>query len=205
MPRRVDRDQRRAEIVDAALRVVAREGLDGATTRAIADEARCTLSVLAHFFGGKEGLLVAAQTEVLDRIVRRAFRSSGELMGLEALAGALDAALPLDAERSADAAANAAFAAAALAHPDLAAARRSSRADIRRVLDGCLAEAREAAELRDGVDDGAVVQEFFVLAEGAALSVGLDGAGDPEVTARVRRQAAEFVDRLRRPGPAAPR
>lgn len=198
MPRRVDHEHRRAEIVEATLRVVGRHGLDGATTRAVADEAACTLSVLAHYFGDKEGLLVAAQTAVYDRIVARAFRTGGELLGLAALAAALGEALPLDAERAADAQANAAFAAASLAHPALAEARRRSRHDIRRVLYGCLAEARQLGELRDGVDDAAVVQEFFTIAEGGTLQVGLD-ATEPEAAARTAALAAAFVERLRRP------
>lgn len=197
MPRREDHARRRAEIVEAALRVVGRAGLDGATTRAMADEAGCTLSVLAHYFGDKEGLLVAAQGALYDRIVERAFRTGGELMGLAALTAALEATLPFDAERAEDASANAAFAAAALTHHRLADARRRARQDIRRVLYGCLAEARSAGELRDDVDDGAVVQEFFVLAEGAALQAGLDH-DDPAVTARVAAQAAAYVASLRR-------
>lgn len=204
MPRRVDQARRRDEIVEAALRVVGRSGLDGATTRAIADEAGCTLSVLAHYFGGKDGLLVAAQTAVYDRIVERAFRTGGDLLGLAALSAAFDAALPLDAERMADAAANVAFAAEALSHPELAEARRRSRQEIRRVLYGCLSEARQADELRDGVDDPAVVQEFFTLVEGSALQVGLDAA-DPAVSRRAADLAAALVDGLRRPGRAVTR
>lgn len=206
MPRRVDHAQRRREIVEATLRVVHRVGLDGATTRAIADEAGCTLSVLAHFFGNKDAILVAAQTAVYERMVQRAFRVSGDLLGLTALQRALEAALPLDEERSVDAAANAAFAAAALTHPDLAEERRRSRQDIRRVLYGCLTEARELGELRDDVDDAAVVHEFFVLVEGAALSEVLDPA-EAGVSPRSLRLATALVDRLRRPGadrPSAP-
>ena len=204
MRRREDHARRRAEIVDAALRVLGRAGLDGATTRAIADEAGCTLSVLAHYFGGKDGLLVAAQTAVYDRIVERAFRTGGELLGLAALSAALDAALPLDAERMADAAANVAFAAEALSHPELAEARRRSRQEIRRVLYGCLSEARQVDELRDGVEDAAVVQEFFTLVEGSALQVGLDSA-DPAVSRRAAALAAALVDGLRRPDRAGTR
>lgn len=201
MPRRVDHAQRRREIVEATLRVVHRDGLDGATTRAIADEAGCTLSVLAHFFGNKDAILLAAQTAVFERIVLRAFRIGGELLGLAALQQALEASLPLDAERAADAAANAAFAADALTHPDLAEARLRSRQDIRRVLYGCLTEARELGELRDDVDDAAVVHEFFVLVEGAALSEVLDPA-EPGVTPRSLLLATAFVERLRHPVPA---
>lgn len=197
MARREDHDRRRSEIVDAALRVLGRSGLDGATTRAIADEAGCTLSVLAHYFGDKEGLLLAAQATLYERLVERAFRSSSRLRGLDALDAALDAALPFDDERAMDGAANAAFAAAALTHPRLAEARRVARAAIRHLLGWCLTEAREAGELREDVDDDAALQEFFMLAEGSALQVGLD-AGDPAVRERVAAQARAYLERLRR-------
>ncbi|HWS38283.1 MAG TPA: TetR family transcriptional regulator, partial [Actinoplanes sp.] len=102
MPRLVDHDLRRAELLAAAWRVVRTRGVEGTTTRAIADEAGCSLSVLAHFLGGKDDILVAAQKAVYDRIVERAFEIGGDLFGLDGLRAALEAVLPLDEERAAD-------------------------------------------------------------------------------------------------------
>lgn len=110
MPKLVDHERRRAELLAATWRVVRARGVEGTTTRAIADEAGCSLSVLAHFLGGKDDILVAAQTAVYQRIVTRAFGLGGDLSGLAALRAALDAVLPLDEERTADAHVNVAFA-----------------------------------------------------------------------------------------------
>lgn len=197
MPRLIDHTQRRAEIVAAAWRVIRRVGIDGTTTRAIAAEAGCSLSVLAHFFGAKEDLLVAAQTQMYDRIIERAFRTAGELNGLEALACALDAALPLDEERAFDAAVNVAFAAAALSDPALAAARRRSHARIRTLLAHPIAEARAVDEIRPGLDDVEIGDEFIVLVEGGVLLGLVDADPGDELTARLTRVAAAFIERLR--------
>lgn len=199
MPRRINPAQRKEEIVKAALRVVGSVGLHGATTRAIADEAGCALSVLAHFFGDKNGLMIAAQETVYRHIADRAFYAHGELFGLEALQWSLESALALDKERAIDSAANAAFAAAALTEPTLGDARRRSRREISRLIYGCLAEARERGELRHNVDDASVAHEFFVLLEGSALSDNLEHptANRTESAQRSQRLATAFVDGLR--------
>ncbi|GAB7043483.1 MULTISPECIES: TetR/AcrR family transcriptional regulator [Catenuloplanes] len=205
MPRLVDHGERRAELLAAAWRVVRARGVEGTTTRAIADEAGCSLSVLAHFLGGKDDILVAAQAAMYERIVARAFRLGGDLAGLAALRAALEAALPFDDERAADAHVNVAFAGAALSHPRLAASRRESHLGIRELLRVCMREARERGELRAGVDDDAVIDDFIILVEGSALLSLVDGWAEEGRSERLTRIAATFVDRLRRTtGPAAP-
>jgi AcrR family transcriptional regulator len=198
MPKLVEHTQRRGEILEAVWRVVRAKGLEQTTTRAIAEEAGCSLSVLAHYFGGKDEIIVQAQTAVYERIVRRAFRIGGSLLGLAALEQALSAALPFDEEREADIRVTVAFAGAALSHPRLAEARRRSHHDIRRQLYGCLAEARELNELRDTVSDSDVVDEFIVIVEGSGLFGLLDGPPDSDMNRRLTRIATTFVERLRR-------
>lgn len=197
MPRTVDHDQRRAELVAAAWRVIHEHGIHGATTRAIAAEARTSLSVLAHFFGAKEDVLVAAQTQIYDRIVRRAFEFAGELQGVEGLRSALEAALPFDEERAFDAEVNVAFAAAALSDPALGRARRQSHARIRHLLAGTIGEARSAGELRDGLTDSEICDEFIATVEGGALLALVDLEADADLAARLDRLVASFVARIR--------
>ncbi|MFC7529520.1 TetR/AcrR family transcriptional regulator [Actinoplanes sp. GCM10030250] len=198
MPRLVDHDLRRAGLLAAAWRVVRARGVEGTTTRAIADEAGCSLSVLAHFLGGKDDILVAAQKAVYDRIVERAFRIGGDLDGLAGLRAALDAVLPLDEERAADAHVNVAFAGAALSHPRLAESRRRSHQEIRLHLRNCLREARELNELRPGVDDEAVIDDFIILVEGSTLLSLVDGWAEEGRAERLSRLATQFVEQLRK-------
>ncbi|WP_033340230.1 TetR/AcrR family transcriptional regulator [Catenuloplanes japonicus] len=198
MPKLVDHAERRAALLAATWRVVRARGVDGTTTRAIADEAGCSLSVLAHFLGGKDDILVAAQAAMYERIVARAFLLGGDLAGLAALRAALEAALPCDEERAADAHVNVAFAGAALSHPRLAASRRASHLDIRELLRVCLREARERDEIADGTDDDAVIDDFIILVEGSALLSLVDGWAEEGRAGRLARIATDFVERLRR-------
>ncbi|BEL10250.1 hypothetical protein Q0Z83_084410 [Actinoplanes sichuanensis] len=197
VPKLVDHDLRRAELLAAAWRVVRARGVEGTTTRAIADEAGCSLSVLAHFLGGKDDILVAAQKAIYDRIVERAFEIGGDLFGLDGLRAALEAVLPLDSERAADAHVNVAFAGAALSHPRLAESRRDSHRAIRVHLINCLREARELGELRAGVDDEAVIDDFIILVEGSTLLSLVDGWAEEGRADRLSRLANQFVDQLR--------
>ncbi|MEV6347001.1 TetR/AcrR family transcriptional regulator [Actinoplanes sp. NPDC051851] len=199
MPRLVDHDVRRAELLSATWRVVRARGVEGTTTRAIADEAGCSLSVLAHFLGGKDDILIAAQQAVYDRIVERAFQIGGDLFGLAGLRAALDSVLPIDEERAADAHVNVAFAGAALSHPRLAASRRQSHREIREHLQTCLREARDLHELRPDVEDASVIDDFIILVEGSTLLSLVDGWAEEGRAERLARRADNFVNQLRAP------
>ena len=61
---RVPAVERRADLVDAAVRVIASRGVDGATTRRIAEEAKAPLATLHYCFASKELLF----QEVLHRV-----------------------------------------------------------------------------------------------------------------------------------------
>ena len=61
------RDARRADILAAAIRVLAREGVAETTTRMIAAEAQVNQATLRYYFGSKDDLLLA----VLQAMMRR--------------------------------------------------------------------------------------------------------------------------------------
>ena len=57
MPKIVDHDERREEILQAAIRVIDSVGLDNTTTRAIALESGYSNGVLSHYFQDKDDIL----------------------------------------------------------------------------------------------------------------------------------------------------
>ena len=65
MPRKTA-DQRRVEFIDAAVRVIAKQGLGDATTRRIAEEANAPLASLHYCFQTKEKLLWAVWERFMD-------------------------------------------------------------------------------------------------------------------------------------------
>ena len=74
MPKIVDHDERRREVLTAARRVIVRDGIDAATTRAIAKEAGYSNGVLAHYFADKDEILLSALRQSHQRIRERLAR-----------------------------------------------------------------------------------------------------------------------------------
>lgn len=62
---RRDPEARRAEVVAATCRVIARDGLDRASMRAIAQELGSTTGVLTHYFRDKEQMLTVVLAEIV--------------------------------------------------------------------------------------------------------------------------------------------
>ncbi|WP_116711182.1 TetR/AcrR family transcriptional regulator [Actinomycetospora cinnamomea] len=68
MARHVPLDERRPQLIDATIRVIAREGVARATTRRIAEEADASLASLHYGFANKEELFAAVAEHVVGRI-----------------------------------------------------------------------------------------------------------------------------------------
>lgn len=72
----IDPEEKRDELVQAALRVIQARGFEGASLRQIAIEAGCTTGVLTHYFANKEdlfrqltNLMLEAMTDWGDQLV----------------------------------------------------------------------------------------------------------------------------------------
>ncbi|MBZ4487550.1 TetR family transcriptional regulator [Microbacterium sp. cx-55] len=65
--RRLPYADRRAELVDAAIRVIAREGLAGASTRAIVAEADMPLGAFHYVFGTRDELITAVIEQITEQ------------------------------------------------------------------------------------------------------------------------------------------
>ncbi|WP_171074760.1 TetR/AcrR family transcriptional regulator [Nonomuraea basaltis] len=103
MPRLVDHDQRRAELGEAAIRVILREGLAGVTVRGVAAEAGWSTGSLRHYFRNQHELqayVVQATTDTLRRrVLPRVQRPRTASSVVEGIATIVEEMLPLDAGR----------------------------------------------------------------------------------------------------------
>lgn len=61
---RAQPEERRADLVEAAARVLASVGVAGATVRAIAEEAGVSPGLIGHYFGGVDALVAATYAHV---------------------------------------------------------------------------------------------------------------------------------------------
>ena len=71
MPKQVDHDERKREIVEALFRVAVRDGLAAATYRTIAAEAGVPAPQVQYYFGTKSDLIQGALFELGRRVVGR--------------------------------------------------------------------------------------------------------------------------------------
>ena len=99
MARTIRNPEARTRIVEAAWRVVAAEGVHGATMRGIAAEAGVTTGFVTHYFDDKQALLAEVLRHNNLRARDRVLAAIGEQRGLVALEGAVEAMLPIDADR----------------------------------------------------------------------------------------------------------
>lgn len=94
--RKVDHEQRRQEVAVAAAHVIARDGLEGLTTRALAKEMGCSIGVLSHYFNSKEDIVIAALNWADQRIDQRVEEVLRDHPSTESFIPVIRAALPLD-------------------------------------------------------------------------------------------------------------
>lgn len=169
MPKIVDHDERRAEVLSAARRVIVRDGIDAATTRAIAKEAGYSNGVLAHYFADKDEILLSALRQSHQRIRDRLTRKVEGVTGLAALRELLLDNLPLDGERTQESRLEVSFWSRSLASERLAEVQRAEAAELRAAVRELLGQARAAGELRtdDNLDD--LAEHLLALVDGLSL------------------------------------
>lgn len=166
MSRNVDHQQRRLEVLAAARRVIVRDGIEAATTRAIAREAGYSSGVLSHYFDDKDDILSSLLRHSHERVRQRRVRRTAGVSGLAALRELLLDSLPLDAERARDARLEIDFWSRGLSADHLAEVQRREHAKLRAATRRRLAEAHRAGEI--------------TLPRAADPAPRADGARDPD-------------------------
>ena len=164
MPKIVDHEQRRRELAAAAVRVMARGGVESASTRAVADEAGWSTGVLKHYFDGKDDMLRHVLRE-LERRNRERFERSREEAG-DGFGAIVDAVTSMVGSDLDETRVWLAFVARASTDPATAVAMRRAIA----VWDGRWAElvrrGRADGSIRADVDPGRAGAEIHALVHG---------------------------------------
>lgn len=181
MPKIVDHDERRLELVDATWRIIARLGIEGATMREIALEAGFANGALKPYFPTKDMLLTFAFRHVFNRTNERIAEVTAGKAGIEALRAFCVEVLPLDSERVNEARIVIPFWQKAINDPEKAAIHRESMDQWHAAIVAHLAQARTRGDVRAAVDDSAVAGHLLNMLLGAQIAAALtpDGQADP--------------------------
>jgi AcrR family transcriptional regulator len=185
VPKVVDHDARRQELAEATRRVVHRDGIEGATVRAVAAEAGWSPGSLRYYFPAQSGLLAFAMELVADRVRERivTLDRAGDLRTV--VERALEQVVPLDAERRMEMEVWLAFWARAQFDADLRAQREETHQALRLLVRDCLAALAEAGLMRPELSLEVETSRLHALLDGLALH----GVTSPETTTPRRMRA----------------
>jgi AcrR family transcriptional regulator len=185
--RQIRNPEARARVVEAAWRVVAAEGVPGATMRHIAAEAGVTTGFVTHYFDDKQQLVTAVLRHNNLRARDRVMAAIGERRGLVALEAAVEALLPIDADRRREwqvwIASWRSIGGSAYVTDEL----RGGRRFVQRLLEELLGQAVADGELPGGVDVPYEAERLLTLIAGTGLIAGV------ESSARIRRAAKRML------------
>ncbi|WP_372698857.1 TetR/AcrR family transcriptional regulator [Arthrobacter sp. JSM 101049] len=186
MPKIVDHDRRRIELVEATWRIIARLGLERATMREVAEEAGFANGALKPYFPTKDALVRATFEYVFARTNERVRTAAAGLGGLAALRAFCCEVLPLDATRIDEARIVLPFWHVAIHDPVKAGLNDRSMAVWRDWMTGWLQDARQAGEVRADVAIAPIVEALLTYLLGAQVTATLDPAN--AAPAQLRRQ-----------------
>jgi AcrR family transcriptional regulator len=175
MPKIVDHDARRRDIVHATSRIIGDRGLDGATVREIAREAEWSSGTLAHYFANREDILISC-LEMAHRGVRtRTEEGLGRRRGLEALRILLLEALPLDEERLLEAKIEVCLWGAAVGNEVLRTTQNREVEVFHSRIRALLIQAEEDGELAGAVSIDTTVDECRMLVDSLSVHAVMGG------------------------------
>ena len=166
MPKLVDVDARRKDLLEAVWRIIPRSGIAAATTRAIAREAGVSNGVLSHYFPDKDSLLIEALRTAYNQAQSRMRDVTRGLVGLDAVRAIMVEALPLDEKRLVEAQIGVSFWGLALGNERLLEVMRAEWERFWDVLSFRVDEARSLQQLAANVRPDNLTHELIVLVEG---------------------------------------
>jgi AcrR family transcriptional regulator len=169
MPKKVDHDARREELVLAAWRVIAANGIDEVTIRDIARESGYSSGVLAHYFKNKDDLLAHALRLSHTRIRKRYDAEVETPKAADALRAILIDNLPMDEQRELETRIEMSFWARALRNEELHEIQQEESETLRALLRELVEKAKKDKAIAKKHDREAILELLGAMIDGISL------------------------------------
>lgn len=195
MPKIIDHDQRRREIVDVTWELITRGGIEAATMREIAAAAGFANGALKLYFPSKEDIIEATYERALGMM--RTYVELDELRGLVAMRELCVSSMPIDEERIAAGRVLLTFWQMSLTNQKLHDKYLEHVREWRGLLHRFLTEGREDGDIVTTTPDEQLVDEIVLLNAGANVMSLV--SGEFSTVALQRAHLESFFDRLTRP------
>ena len=144
--------QWRSKVATAALGSIGREGMKGASLRAIARELESTTGVLTHYFRNKDELLLFVLETIMNRLGEIMVEAAEGIEGLQRLKVMMLAILPTTPELVTIWRAWLAFVGSALEHPGLVNEHQRHYANLKGFIHEEFAALQAAGEIGSNLD-----------------------------------------------------
>lgn len=165
-----DESERRYQLGEALMHVVAERGMTGTTLRQVADFAGVSVGLVQRYFATKDELLRFGFDHVYQRTHQRVAIVPIHPPIKQVVLAIAEAVLPLDPERSRESRVWLAFVQASLTDEKLADIHRESAMELADGLGEALQAAQRSGELSAEVDAGTEALELMALVDGLTLS-----------------------------------
>lgn len=195
MPKIIDHDQRRRDIVDVTWDLIVRGGIEAATMREIAAAAGFANGALKLYFPGKEDIIAATYERALDMM--RQYVDLDGRRGLDALREICVSSMPIDEERITAGRVLMIFWQMSLANRRMHDKYLEHVREWRGLLHRFLTEGREDGDVVTETPDEQIVDEIVLLNAGANVMSLV--AGEFSTVELQHRHLESLLERLTRP------
>ncbi|MFI9380591.1 TetR/AcrR family transcriptional regulator [Kutzneria sp. NPDC052558] len=181
MPKVVDHEQRRREIVEALWRIASTQGLEGVSLGEVATEAGVSKGLIQHYFRNRDQLLAHATGYLRERVERRiaAQVDTAPRNARGILRAILAALLPVDENSRTESLVANAFLVRAHNDPVLMARFRDGHAQLRDAVASSISAAQRDGELVADLDPVLAADVLLALVSGLGEAL-LLGRHTPE-------------------------
>ncbi|NUP02297.1 MAG: TetR/AcrR family transcriptional regulator [Nonomuraea sp.] len=195
MPKIIDHDQRRSDIIDVTWELITKGGIEAATMREIANAAGFANGALKHYFPGKEDIIEATYERALA-VVTSYVKLDGR-RGLSAMRAMCEAAMPIDEERITAGRVLLIFWQTSLTNQKMYDKYLDHLRSWRGMLHRLIEEGRADGDIVTETPDEQLVDELVLLNAGANV---MSLVGPQFSTVELQKRHLEsFFDRLTRP------
>lgn len=170
MPKLVDYEVRRAEIIEAVWSLISARGFQAVTMRDLAAEAGYANGALTRYFPDKESVLRAAFRRAFDATNERAVAAIGDLGGIEALRRLALEIMPTDEVKLREARVVIGFWDYAVGDPALARYYADTTTEWREQVGMYLRQARATGEIPPGRPDELVIDSLLAMLMGLQIT-----------------------------------
>jgi AcrR family transcriptional regulator len=195
VPKIIDHDQRRSDIVDVTWDLIVQGGIEAATMREIAAAAGFANGALKLYFPSKEDIIAATYERALDMM--RQYVELDGLRGLTALREICVSSMPIDEERITAGRVLLVFWQKSLGNRRMHDKYLEHVREWRGLLHRFLAEGREDGDIVTETPDEQIVDEIVLLNAGANVMSLV--AGEFSTIDLQHRHLESLLDRLTRP------